>query len=46
MVYKSYLTGWQGRTTAEVVAIKTLKSTYYNYCIFIVWTDNIEPESY
>ena len=26
LVYKSYLTGWQGRTTAEIVAVKTLKS--------------------
>ena len=28
LVYRSYLTGWQGRTTAEIVAVKTLKSTH------------------
>ena len=27
VVYRGNLTGWQGRITAEVVAIKTLKST-------------------
>ncbi len=26
VVYRGYLTGWQDRTTAELVAIKTLKS--------------------
>ena len=26
VVYRSHLTGWQGRTTAELVAVKTLKS--------------------
>lgn len=27
LVYQSYLTGWEGRRTAEVVAVKTLKSS-------------------
>ena len=26
-MYRGRLTGWQGRTTAEVVAVKTLKGT-------------------
>ena len=26
MVYKGHLTGWHERTTAELVAVKTLKS--------------------
>lgn len=28
IVYKAYLTGWKGRTTAEIVAVKTLKGGY------------------
>ena len=33
LVYQSYLTSWQGRTTAEVVAVKTLKSKKKMYIL-------------
>ena len=28
VVYRGHLTGWEGRTTAELVAVKTLKSKH------------------
>ena len=29
MVYRGHLTGWEGRTTPELVAVKTLKCEQY-----------------